>query len=81
MWKGTFRNDTENVDVGTLTAEWTVVDANGVTTEHFIYSERKDQKTDMTAFISTAQAALATYQSEKADVDAVNDKLTAGLNA
>lgn len=74
-WKVTFRNDTNNPDIGTASATFT--DGAGLFFSTTV--ERADQKA-LSVFASTAKAALAAYQLKQATTDAIAAKLEAELN-
>lgn len=82
MWRVEVNKDTEDANIGTVTATWTVVDViTKETTETFTYSERVERtggKVD--GFVTRAKAALTSYQLTKSNLETIKTTITDKLN-
>ena len=76
MWVATFTKDTNLEDVGTITATWTSPEGETFT----VPARRVDQKSGLAEFVTSAKAALAAWQAQKAKVANISAKVTAALN-
>lgn len=68
----TFQRNTDNPSIGTAIA----VDESG-----FVFERRVDEKNSLSAFVESAQAALAAQQKQAGEVSAIEEKILAALNS